>query len=170
MGGFDPSHEYDDYERYEKTTTELTQIIGEVTLNLTDIEAALDDLIVELLVISSWYDFVQRHILGRMRLDGKIQLLKNLVKEDPELFVDGRLALRHLDSVDEANRERNRLIHDLHEVDFEDASITRRRLWQKDATAVDLETYRRLADMTQILAGPGMDALAELLAIRDPLD
>jgi hypothetical protein len=150
---------------WESVSDELRQLIGDITLSMTEIEASLDIVIMDLMVQPSVRCFFQRHVLGRRMINEKVQILKSYAKAHPERTnTDSDVALDHLEAIERASRERNRLVHDLHDVDWEDARITRRRLGHLDSTTIELADYRDLAGLLSIVAGPGMDALSETLA------
>jgi hypothetical protein len=81
-------------------------------------------------------------------------------------LVDADVALDYLPAIERANRERNRLIHDLHEVDFADGTVRRRRLGSDAHMDVSLDDYRELAGMTSLMAGPVIEGLADVLMPR----
>src|SRR3712207_6531956 len=70
----------------------------------------------------------------------------------------------------QAAETRNRLVHDLHDIDVVEGHITRRRLWEKQGGPIDLASYRQLARSLAIMAGPAIDPLAECLQPRSTMD
>ncbi len=152
-------------DEWDRARTELEQIIGQVALDMTDLEESLDFLIIDALASPPSRAFFQRYVLGGMMIGAKVRLLTEYVKFFDDALADAEGALRHLDAIERANRERNRLIHDLHDIDFDTAKMTRRRLWQDSAIEIDLESYRALSNRTSILAGPVIEALADALAV-----
>ena len=147
---------------WEKATDELRALIGEVSLNLAAVEEGIDWILIDLLALPHARPFFRQHILGRMMLRRKVELLREFVKSHGDLLADAPSALEWLRRIDDACEQRNRLVHDLHEVSFVDGSVTRRRVWQKDGgQTVNLDDYRELASNTSLLTGPAFDALFE---------
>lgn len=152
-------------EDWERATSELREIIGDVTMTLTEIEDSLDEIILDTLTHEALYSFFKRRVLGRWMLGAKVDLLIAYVDEFSEVLTDAETALQLLRDIKTASEERNRLIHDLHDVDFDDGHITRRRLWEQEGKSIDLASYRDLAGLLTILSGPGMDALGDALVV-----
>jgi hypothetical protein len=111
-------------------------------------------------------DFFRSQVLGRRSISDKIRLLKAYAHTFADDLVDAEVALDHLAAIERSNRERNRLIHDLHEVDFGDGTVRRRRLGSEAHTDVSLDDYRELAGMTGLMAGPVIEGLADVLMTR----
>lgn len=153
-------------DEFDKANAELRELIGDVTLTMADIEDSLDELILDLLSRPPLFSFFKRRVLGRWMVSAKIELLIAYGEEFAEVVTDADTALGLLRDIKGMAVERNRLIHDLHDVDIDDGQVTRRRIWEEDYKAVDLGAYRELAERLTILADPGMEAIADGLMIR----
>jgi hypothetical protein len=100
-----------------------------------------------------------------MMLTGKLDLLLAYATEWADVVADAETVRTTLEAIKVATIERNRMVHDLHDVSAEDGEVTRRRLWEEDGHRVDLAAYRELAERLDVLAGPGMEAVAEGLIV-----
>ena len=150
-------------EDWERISDELRRLVGDVALNMSEVEDGLDILLLDLLAQPPVRDFFRSQVLGRRSISDKIQLLKTYANTFADHLVDADVALEHLAAIERANRERNRLIHDLHEVDFSNGTVRRRRLGGDGHIDVSLDDYRELAGMTGLMAGPVIEALADVL-------
>lgn len=147
---------------WEKATDELRALIGEVSLNLAAVEEGIDWILIDLLALPHARPFFRQHILGRMMLRRKVELLREFVKSHGDLLADAPSALEWLWRIDDACEQRNRPVHDLHGGElrrwFGHSSTGR----QKDGgQTINLDDYRELASNTSLLTGPAFDALFE---------
>lgn len=151
-----------------RAIAELREIIGDVTMSITEIDDSLGELILDLLVLPPVHGFYRQHVLRHQIISRKVELLSSYVKAMPDCVTDADFALDTLTRIAEANRERNRLVHDLHVIDWDDRRVTRRRLWDEQPTTVDMTALRELAGILTILSGPGMEALCDAFMLPMP--
>jgi hypothetical protein len=150
-----------DNEDWMRPTNDLRTLIGMVSMDLAVIEDSLDWILSDLVASPDSREFFRQQVLGAMMLRRKAELLRTYVKQHADLMPDPDGARTWLDQIVSANDLRNRLVHDLHEVNFEDGSIVRRRVSHRDGVTVDLAEYQQLAFTTSLLTGPAFDALFE---------
>ncbi len=152
-------------DEWEQASAQLASLIGEVTITMADIEDSLDELLLDLLSSPPAFSFFKRRVLGRWMIGAKLDLLISYATEFADVVSDSATALTHLRSIKAMSEERNRLIHDLHEVSIDDGRVTRRRIWESEASPIDLASYRELSERLSIMVAPGVEAIADALTI-----
>lgn len=150
-----------DNEKWMQPTDDLRTLIGMVSMDFAAIEDSLDWILSDLVARPDSRVFFRQEVLGTMMLRRKAELLRTYVKQHADLIPDADGARTWLDQIVSANELRNRLVHDLHEINSQDGSIVRRRVSHNYGVAVDLAAYQQLAFTASLLTGPAFDALFE---------
>ena len=155
-------------DKWAQAAEELHRVVGEVTLLITEIEDGLDEIILDQLVMAPAHSFFKRRVLGRQLVSAKVDLLIAYASEFATALAAPDKAREHLLEIRDATEQRNRLVHDLHEVDIANGRVSRRRLWEEDGQPIDLQSYRDLAERLTMLSGEGIEGIADGLLVHVP--